>query len=350
MTEVEPTSVQLSEPSVPDPRPEPPAPPQRRPGIFAPLLGGALAAVGGFALSHFNIFGLATPVTPIDLAPLTAQIEDATATQAATLDKLSGDLADLTGRVATLETAPATGAPDLSRLDALEQRLSTIEALPADGNASTAALTAKIAALERSVAALPAAGSDPVLQQKLDDALARLAEAETAATTRASEAAAAAEAAARAVALDDLFDAVSSGQPFGAQLQAVADVQLNEALGSMAETGVPTLAALQESFPDAAREALRTARDLSTEDGWGDRLVDFLASQTGARSLTPMDGDTPDAILSRAEFALSEGRVADAVTELDPLDVAVKALVDPWITQAKAHVAAATALQVARGE
>lgn len=347
VAEVDPTPVPLAEPVAPDPLPELPVPPQRRSGIFAPLLGGALAAVGGFALAHFNVFGLATPT---DLTPLTAQIEDIRSAQASTLDTLAGDVATLTDRIATLESAPVPEGPDLSRLDALDQRLAAIEAVPADGNASTAALNAKIVQLEQRIAALPASGSDPALQQKLDDALARLTEAETAATTRATEAEAAAQSAARAKAFDDLSDAVATGQPFPDQLQALADPSLTEALGPSAETGVPTLAALQETFPDAARETLRAARDLGSADGWGDRLVDFLASQTGARSLTPLEGATPDAILSRAEFALSEARVADAVAELGALDPAVKAPLDPWIAQANAHLAAATALQAAKGE
>ena len=59
---------------------------------------------------------------------------------------------------------------------------------------------------------------------------------------------------------------------------------------------------------------------------------------------------SPDAILSRAEFALSESRVADALAELDALDPAVKPLLDPWIAQAKAHLAVAAALQAAGGK
>lgn len=334
--------------AIPDPRPEHPTPPpQRGPGIFGPLLGGALAAVGGFALSHFNAFGLAPPAVPVDLAPLTSQVEAARTAQSAALDALAADVAALTDRITALESAPA---PDVSRLDSLDQRLEAIETLPADGSASTAALTAKITALEQRIASVPAGGTDPILQQRLDDALSRLGEAEAAATARATEAEAAAQAAARAKALDDLAEAVSTGRPFSTELQKLADPALTEALGPIAETGAPTLAALQEAFPDAAREALRIARDLSTETGWGDRVVDFLASQTGARSLTPLEGDTPDAILSRAEFALTEGRVAEALTELDPLDPAVKAPLDPWIALAQAHLAAAAALQAARGE
>lgn len=336
---------------MPQPEPAPSSPPQppraSRPGFFAPLLGGALAAIGGFALSHFNLLGLEPSSAPVDLGPLTQQIQDATAAGSTALDKMSGDISSLTDRISSLESAPA---PDLSRLDALDQRLAAIETLPKDGSASSAALAAKIDDLEQRIAALPSGGSDPALQQKLDVALARLGEAEAVATTRAAEAEAAAAQAARDKALDTLSDTVSAGLPYTTELQALADPALSEALGTMAESGVPTLASLQDGFPEAARQALLTARDLSTEDGWGDRIVDFLATQTGARPLTPMEGDTPDAILSRAEFALSEGRVADALSELAPLGPAVKTPLDPWIAQATAHVAATTALQAARGE
>ena len=350
VAEVGPPPEPVADPASAPSEPVPPAPPPPRPrqaGFFAPLLGGALAAIGGFAVSHFNVLGLAQPAPPVDLAPLTAQIEDASTRQAATLDSISAEIASLTSRLTALEEAPA---PDLSRLDTLEQRLGVIETLPSDGSGSTAALAAKLSQLEQRIAALPAGGGDPALQQKLDDALARLSEAESAATTRAAEAEAAVARAARDKALDTLSAAVATGLPFADELQAMADPALVEALAPIADAGVPTLVALQDSFPEAAREALRIARDLSTEDGWGDRLVDFLASQTGARSLTPQEGTTPDAILSRAEFALSDGRVADALTELDPLDPAVKAPLEDWIAQAQAHLAATAALQAARRE
>jgi hypothetical protein len=199
----------------------------------------------------------------------------------------------------------------------------------ADGNASTAALTAKLADLEQRLATLPDSGTDPALQQKLDDALARLTEAESAAAARASEAEAATRTAARAQALDALSGAVETGQPFTTELQALNDPALTEALSPFAETGSPDPGPAANRLSRRRPHGLRAARDLSTKDGWGDRLVDFLAGQTGARPLTPQEGDTPDAILSRAEFALSEGRVADALAELDPLDPAVKPRLTP---------------------
>ena len=330
---------------------EPPPPPQvivRRGSVMAPLIGGALAAIGGFALSHFDVLDLRPADSTAEVAGLTTQLTEVQ-TRISSLESQSGDLATLSDRVAQLESAPAPQAPDLSRLDAFDQRLAAIEAMPTDGAASTAAVTAKLAELERRLAAVPQ-GASPELQQQLDAALARLDEAEATATARADEAAAATAAAERTRALDALAAKLATGEPFGAELQALDDPTLAQALAPLSETGVPTLTQLQATFPDAAREALRIARETGADDGWTGRLVDFLASQTGARPLTPLEGDTPDAILSRADFALSEGRVADAVSELQPLDPAVKAALDPWLAQAQAHLSAAAALQSARGE
>lgn len=336
----------------PDVAPPPPSSAQtvivRRGSFFAPLLGGAIAAVGGFALSHYDVLNLRPADNGAELATLSSQIGNVEA-KAAGLDKVSTDLAAVADRVGRLEAAPAPEAPDLSRLDDLDRRLSAIESMPAEGGASTAALTAKLAELERRLAAQPQ-GASPELQQQLDAALARLDEAEAAATARAAEAEAAAADAQRTRALDALADKLAAGEAFGTELQALGDPALTEALAPLADTGVPTLAQLQSTFPDAAREALRRAREIGTEDGWGDRIVDFLASQTGARPLTPLEGDTPDAILSRADFALSEGRVADALAELGTLDPEVQASLQPWVAQAQAHLAATAALQSARGE
>ena len=332
---------------------EPPAPvlaTPRRVGILGPLLGGALAAIGGFALSYFDVLGLAAPDSSAEVAALVAQLDQARAAEAKAISGLKDEITALSTRVATLEAAPVPEGPDLAKLDDLDRRLSAIEAMPADGTASAAALTAKVAQLERQIAALPAGGVIPEMQAELDAVLARLGDAEAAATARAAEAEAAAAASARDSALRVLAEAVASGKPFGAELQALEDPALTDALGASAETGVPSLETLQAGFPDAARAALRVAREISTEDGWGDRLVDFLASQTGARSLTPQDGSTPDAILSRAEFALAEGRVDAALNELQALDPAVQAPLAAWSADAKVYLGAEAALKTARGE
>lgn len=338
------------EPAVPPPPPEPvaepPVPPAqpRRSGVLGPVLGGALVAVAGFGLSHFNVFGLSAPDQTAALAALDQRLTEGLAsaqTDQAALAALRADLAALTDRLAALEATPAPEAPDLSALDDLTRRLSAIEALPAgDGAASTAALAAKLAELEQQLATQPPGADQAEVQAALD----RLAAAEAEAETRAAAAAAAAEAAARAEALDALQAAIASGAGFQAELAAVGDPELSATLAPYAE-GVATLSALQADFPDLARQALHLAREASGAEGWGDRLVDFLAAQTEARSLTPREGDDPDAILSRAEFALSEGRLADALAELGTLDTSIRAPFADWITRAEARLAVDTALE-----
>jgi hypothetical protein len=332
-------------PAASDPQVPPPAAPaqEQRPGLIAPLLGGALAAIGGFGLSHFDLLGLASSDQGLALTALEARLAEAEAgaeADRAALAALKAELAPLANRLTALESAPAPAGPDPERLDALDQRLSVIEALPAGDAASTAALAAKLAELEGRLAAQPQA----VDQAEVDAALARLSAAEAEATRRAEEAAAAAEVAARADALGRLAAAVAEGAPFQAELDALADPALTEALAPHT-AGVATVAALQADFPDLAREALALSRADDSSQGWGGRLVDFLAAQTGARALTPRDGDAPDAILSRAEFALAEGRLADALAEVQTLDPAVQAPFADWAARAAARLSVLAALE-----
>jgi hypothetical protein len=340
-----PETAVLETPAAPhSPTPPEPVPPpvSRGPGLLAPLVGGALAAIGGFALSHFDAFGLAPRSQGEEVASLEARVADLQAkaeADRAALTALQSQVAPLADRLAALEAAPMPEPPDLSRLDGLDERLAAIEALPTGDAASTAALAARLADLERRLAAQPQ-GAD---QAQVDEALARLAEAEAEAARRADEAAAAAEAAARSEALGRLSAAVEAGGPFQGELDAVADPELSQALSRHA-AGVATLAGLQADFPDLARQALALARAADADEGWGARLLDFLASQTGARPVTPRQGDTPDAILSRAEFALAEARLADALTEIKTLDPALQAPFAEWIARAEARLAVLAAL------
>jgi hypothetical protein len=331
-------------PSSPELRSAPPPAEPRRSGILAPILGGALAAIGGFGLSHFNAFGLATPDGSDALAALSARIdslEAATPAEPAGLGALRDEMSALQSRITALEDAPAAPAPDLSALDDLNQRLAAIEAMPAGGEASTAALAAKLAELERRLAAQPQGGADTA---KVDEALARLEAAEAAATARAEAATEAAASAERALALDRLREAAASGAGFDAELQALADPDLTAVLGPHA-AGVATLATLRAEFPDLVRQALDVARAVDGDDGWGARVVDFLAAQTGARPLTPQEGTTPDAILSRADFAVTEGRLSDALAEIATLSPDVQAVFADWTARATARLAVDTALE-----
>jgi hypothetical protein len=340
-------SPSLAEP----PAAEPPPPAERQTsGVLGPILGGAVAAVGGFAVSHFDLFGLAPTVATGEIAELSQSVAQLQNQNAEVLQGLSTDISAVAARVAQLESAPSVVPVDQSRIEEMEKQLEALAAAPGGEGTTSAVLVTRLAALEGRIAALPTSEASPDLQAKLDAAIARLDAAEAEASMRATEADNAKAAADRDRALDALRDAVDSGGTFTTELNNVSDPDLAAALGPLSESGVPTLGQLKDSFPDAARAALGIARDLSDADGWGDRFVDFLSAQTGARSLVPREGNDPDAVLSRAEFALSEGRVADALAEIETLDPSVMTPFAPWREAARAHLAAASALQSARGE
>lgn len=147
------------------------------------------------------------------------------------------------------------------------------------------------------------------------------------------EAMASAQTAASRAALNRVSTAVETGAPFADALVDLGDANLPAALTAAAETGVATTAELTQAFPAAARAALATARaeGVSGESGG---LGGFLRNQFDVRSTAPQEGAGPDAVLSRAEAAMKEGRVADALAEIAALPEVARAEMTDWTAQA----------------
>jgi hypothetical protein len=271
-----------------------------------------------------------------------------------------------------------------TRIDALDARLSTLEKQPtADGGVSNSALDAyerDLAALREEIKAQSGNGADIAAEiaAAATAAEARIAEAEakSAALKAEAEAQAAtmqAEAEANAAAmkaeadvavrtaklttaLNGLTAAAESGAPY-ADLVATFKTEGQElpaVLVESAETGLPTLAAVQEAFPAAARAALDASLRANMGATVSERMAAFLRTQTGARSLTPQEGNDPDAVLSRAEEALRNGDLPAAFAETAGLPPEGQAALTEWramadrrlaVTEALAAVAAAVAQQ-----
>lgn len=336
---------------------DPPSPPPRRSGLVGGLIGGVLAAGAGFGVAQYVPQGWPLADTTALETRLAAQTEEIAALKAQVEELAARPLpapdAGLDGRVAALEAKAETPAPapDLSpladRLAAVESRLTGIESLPTDGSAvSPAAIAAQaqaLAALQAEVQALKAGGGMSVelaaLTQQTED---KLAEAVASAEAIKAEAAALMADARARTALGQVIAAMDSGAPFAALLPDLGEVP--EALASQAGSGVPTLPALRAEFPAAARAALEAALQADMGATWSERIGSFLKSQTGARSLTPRDGDDPDAVLSRAEAALQAGDLDAALTGLQALPEAAKTAMQPWIARAEARQAALAAL------
>ena len=104
--------------------------------------------------------------------------------------------------------------------------------------------------------------------------------------------------------------------------------------------GVPTLEALRTAFPDAARDALAASlKETAAGDTW-ERLLAFLRTQSGARSLTPREGTDPDAILSRAEAALAAGDLAGSISEIGGLPAEGQARMPEGVALASRRISA----------
>ncbi len=302
-----------------------PSEPARRPGWVAPILGGVIAAGLGYGLAQYVPGGWPIQDTSALQAALTAQQAETETLKAQIAElearPIAGPDADLEARVAALADQAAPDiAPLQQQIAALDQRMTAVEALPVSGNApSAAALAAQKAA------------ADAVLKQAEDTAAKIKADAE--ATAKAAEAHAA---------LGRVQAALDSGSAYASALPALGDVPA--VLVENAETGLPTLAALQDAFPAASRAALEAALRANMGESWSDRVANFLRTQTGARSLTPQEGNDPDAILSRAEAALAAGDIAAALTEIAALPPEAQAALTEWQALAQKRQAAVVAV------
>lgn len=108
---------------------------------------------------------------------------------------------------------------------------------------------------------------------------------------------------------------------------------------------LPSLVSLQEGFGAAARNALRAVQtDGGGEQGGGNAVLDFLKAQTGARSVTPREGDDPDAVLSRANASVEDGDIAAALDEIEALPDSAKEAMGDWLSGATAYRDAQAAL------
>ncbi|MBB6254041.1 COG4223 family protein [Nitrospirillum iridis] len=237
-------------------------------------------------------------------------------------------------------------------------------------------LKAKLAALPAPTAAPTADGAlaapDPALatrleqmtdqfnrlterQRALEQALAQSAQQREELTGRlAAQTASAGRGQALLVATNQLQAALLSGQPYGVELSAVRglapeDGALGQALDRLAQsqaTGLIGPVALREGFDRAATAAQQAARVPEGAD-WLERLWGRIkALVTIRRKDGRMEGNAPDAVVSRAGAALDRGDVGTAVAEMSALSgpPAATPEVQAWLRDAQARLGADDAM------
>lgn len=298
-------------------------------GFLPLLLGGVVAGAIGYGVATYFPMNDGSVDVSVQMQ---AQADQLAALEAKLADIPAVDLSGVEAQIASVgdQAAALSGAIDTNFAD-LDARLTEVEKRPgADGTLSDTALAAYQRELEQLRADLEiqqATVMSAVAQAETDLAAAR-AEAEA----LEQEALASAEAAASRAALNRVSTAIETGAPFA---DALGDLggDLPAALSSAAENGVATTAELTSDFPAAARAALATARAEGVSDESGG-LGGFLRNQFDVRSTAPQEGSSPDAVLSRAEAAIKEGRVADALAEIEALPEVARAEMTDWTAQA----------------
>ncbi len=316
---------------------------EKRGGFFTAFLGGVVAALLGFIVGRGDMLDAIFPgqgdaeitqsvaANSAALSEIRTSLDALAATAGQTdLGPLQTQVDELASTVASVGNLANSFAEATAQLTALQAQVTEIEKRPLAEGVSEEAIAAyetELARLQETVSAQRAE-----FEKLLSDAQALEA-----------GAAEAAQIAAAGAAMARLRSNIDNGTPYSGPLSEIetAGFEIPGDLPPSASSGVSTIASLRESFPDAAREAL--AADRAEQGDTAGGVGNFLQRQLGARSVTPREGTDADAVLSRAEDALTHADLASALTELSGLSDVAKSAMQNWITQAETREAVSNA-------
>ena len=236
-----------------------------------------------------------------------------------------------------IESALANGAVPSADAKSVEGLKTEVAELNAKLKALTEAtlttddgskLKPEISALERRLGAIET--TLPALAEEID--------AENAQTKRAN----------LAIAFSGLREAVNAGRPFATELTTISALSPDsDDLADLIEyedTGIPTVPMLEASFGPLRDEAL--AAPSAPESDLLGRLWGSAQSLVKVRRIGEQaEGDGTDAILARAGARLEEGKLHEAVMEVEQLDGPPARIFGPWLDDALTRLDANAALQ-----
>lgn len=313
--------------------------PAARSGFAALLLGGVVAAGLGFGAAFY--LGDQLGFGAQDDA-LLASLQNRLEVQGDQLAKFAA----VQGQIGEMAEAAQAGVADVAylraeltalqgqidttsgRVDEFHARLTDIEKRPLTEGLSAAAVAAYEREVEDLKKLVSAQKADAAELKDRADISAKTALARSAATR--------------------VVTAVESGASYRAAVVDFASAtgqSVPEVIEAHADSGVVTLGTLSEAFPEQARAALAVARDENAGATQGSKIGNFFKTHLGARSVEPKAGTDTDAVLSRAEAALRQGRLQEALTELDGLSEGPKTVMSQWRTQADTRLSATRAAE-----
>jgi len=185
------------------------------------------------------------------------------------------------------------------------------------------------------------------IQEMVSSASSQLEQAQAQSEQLSQSAEQATRAAALRTALARVQAALETGTPYQAaipELEAALGGTVPVEISTPAADGIATLNALQSDFDSAADRALATARAEGVDGEETSAFGAFIRNQFDVRSVKPIDGASVDAILSRAQAALTQGRLSDALAEVQTLPEVARAEMTDWTTRAETRSAASAAV------
>ena len=248
--------------------------------------------------------------------------------------------------------SPSRPSPDAqkaieARLDAIAQKIDAL-------SAANSSLTRRIEALENRPVSTDSSAPVAALQDKVQQMSSRLDRVDAQLSQLVKNQAARGDSAARVliVALANLGNAVSSSQPYGAQLASVAALGENRPgwaaalhpLEAAAKTGLPSTAILAQRFSsDVAPAILRAhAAAPNPHESLGQAVLSKLRSLVIIRRVggTGQSADPVEAAVDTASAALRGGDLAGAVKALQALTGAAAQAAAPWLKVAQQRLQA----------
>ena len=153
---------------------------------------------------------------------------------------------------------------------------------------------------------------------------------------------------AAAMALSALQRRVDQGAPFEQELEVLDRLRPEsvyvERLKPIAPEGAPTLSVLKTEFPAIAISALAVAGRENAE-GLVGAFMARIQSLVSVRPARPQAGESPRAVISRAESYLSNDDLSQAINELSALEGGAGEAFADWLAKASRRDEAARSLE-----
>lgn len=294
--------------------------------------------------------GDGAPADDGDVADLESQRAELSQELNAVIDRM-GKLEEEIAAVARLVNATTPPSNAVDAVDSLRDLSARLAKVEEGGRDAVRALGERVAGLEKSEGGQEL-GELRNRSDRLTSALSALAEKVGSLEGRRARDVQSNERRGVIAAIDRLREILPRSAPFAADLAALnlaarGNPDVLAIVGDLepyAGKGAPTFATIQGSF-DAAGLKILQAVSVKAGEGFLERAWGRLAALVTIRKTGPVTGDGPEARVARAEAALKDGDLMDAVAVLEGLtDPAAVDAATPWLNDARARLAVERAL------